>query len=161
MRKLCQAECYRILGLRLGASDSEICCAYRQLAKQYHPDVNPDNEEAEKKFIQVQAAFERLTGGRYVVRNVSGIDVHLKHQARIQRPSRRRILVHVAAIACLTVAWLIMLGTFLCFRMTYDPPPPSNDLSPMDYMILAYCGGTAVYLLLACAVCYSLVRQWF
>ena len=38
---------YEVLGLQKGATDDEIKKAYRKLAKQYHPDLNPDNPEAE------------------------------------------------------------------------------------------------------------------
>ena len=41
---------YEVLGLQKGATDDEIKKAYRKLAKQYHPDLNPDNPEAEAKF---------------------------------------------------------------------------------------------------------------
>ena len=40
---------YEVLGLQKGATDDEIKKAYRKLAKQYHPDLNPDNPEAEAK----------------------------------------------------------------------------------------------------------------
>ena len=37
---------YEVLGLKKGASDAEIKKAYRQMAKKYHPDLNPDDPEA-------------------------------------------------------------------------------------------------------------------
>jgi hypothetical protein len=51
---------YTILGLHRGASQAEIQRAYRQLARKYHPDVNPDDPYAEKKFIQLENAYEML-----------------------------------------------------------------------------------------------------
>ncbi|MGL5058967.1 MAG: DnaJ domain-containing protein [Microcoleus sp.] len=54
------ADYYRQLGLRSGASLSQIKASYRQLARQYHPDVNPGNEEAKSKFIAITEAYKFL-----------------------------------------------------------------------------------------------------
>ena len=51
---------YKILGVSPGASDEEIKRAYRALAKKYHPDRNPGDEEAAKKMQQINAAYERI-----------------------------------------------------------------------------------------------------
>lgn len=52
---------YEVLGISKGASDAEIKKAYRQLAKKYHPDVNPGDEEAEKKFKEASEAYAILS----------------------------------------------------------------------------------------------------
>jgi curved DNA-binding protein CbpA len=51
---------YAVLGVTLGATQEEIRKAYRQLAKDLHPDHNPGNPESEEKFKQVSAAYELL-----------------------------------------------------------------------------------------------------
>ena len=51
---------YATLGVGRKASDEDIQKAYRQLARQYHPDLNPDDEKAKQKFQEVQNAFEVL-----------------------------------------------------------------------------------------------------
>jgi len=52
---------YKILGVSRDASQEEIQKAYRKLARKYHPDMNPDDQTAKKKFQQVQAAFDVLS----------------------------------------------------------------------------------------------------
>ena len=53
---------YEVLGVGKNATDEELKKAFRKLAKQYHPDANPDNkEEAEKKFKEVNEAYEILS----------------------------------------------------------------------------------------------------
>ncbi|MCF0120773.1 MAG: molecular chaperone DnaJ [Oscillospiraceae bacterium] len=52
---------YEVLGLTKGASDDEIKKAFRQLAKKYHPDLHPDDKEAEAKFKEINEAYEVLS----------------------------------------------------------------------------------------------------
>jgi molecular chaperone DnaJ len=51
---------YELLGVARDASDADIKRAYRQLARQYHPDANPDDPEAEARFKEIARAYETL-----------------------------------------------------------------------------------------------------
>ena len=51
---------YKILGVSPDASDEEIKRAYRSLAKKYHPDRNPGDQEAARKMQEVNAAYEQI-----------------------------------------------------------------------------------------------------
>lgn len=52
---------YEVLGVNKSASDADIKKAYRKLAKQYHPDVNPGDKAAEAKFKEANEAYEILS----------------------------------------------------------------------------------------------------
>ena len=52
---------YEVLGVDRNASEDEIKKAYRKLAKQYHPDLHPDDKDAEAKFKEANEAYEVLS----------------------------------------------------------------------------------------------------
>lgn len=51
---------YEVLGVSKTTTDAEIKAAYRKLAKKYHPDLNPNNKEAEQKFKEVSTAYRLI-----------------------------------------------------------------------------------------------------
>ena len=52
---------YKILGVNKDSTDKEIKKAYRNLSKQYHPDLNPDDKESENKFKEVAESYSVLS----------------------------------------------------------------------------------------------------
>ena len=69
---------YEVLGVSKGASESEIKKAFRQQAKKYHPDLHPDDKDAEVKFKEVNEAYEVLSDpdkkARYDQFGFAGVD---------------------------------------------------------------------------------------
>ena len=51
---------YSVLGLGRDATDEEVKQAYRRLAKKYHPDLNPGDQEAARKMQQVNEAYDQI-----------------------------------------------------------------------------------------------------
>src|SRR3974377_1565588 len=57
---MARRDLYAVLGVSKSASDAEIKKGYRRLARKYHPDVNPGDASAKKKFQEIASAYEVL-----------------------------------------------------------------------------------------------------
>ena len=65
---------YEVLGVDKNADDAAIKKAYRVLAKKYHPDMNPGDAEAEKKFKEASEAYAVLSDPeKRIRRNMIGV----------------------------------------------------------------------------------------
>ncbi len=66
---------YRVLGVTEGASFEECTKAYKKLAKEYHPDLNPNDAAADKKMAEINAAYEAIKkSGAKAARNKGNND---------------------------------------------------------------------------------------
>jgi len=61
---MAKRDYYEVLGVSKGAGEDEIKKAYRKLARKYHPDVNQDDPQAEKKFKEINEAYEVLSNSQ-------------------------------------------------------------------------------------------------
>jgi curved DNA-binding protein len=93
-----EKDLYGVLGVGRGASEEAIRKAYRKLARQYHPDVNPNNPKAEERFKEVSFAHEVLSDAdkrkRYDEFGMAGLaegfdPEHAREYQRWQRGARR------------------------------------------------------------------------
>ena len=62
---------YEVLGVSKDADEATLKKAYRQVAKKYHPDMNPGDAEAEKKFKEASEAYAVLSDPENVVSMIS------------------------------------------------------------------------------------------
>ncbi|MCS7166561.1 MAG: molecular chaperone DnaJ [Gemmatales bacterium] len=85
---------YEVLGVRRNATEEEIKRAYRELAKRYHPDRNPGDEEAAEKFKEVTEAYEVLIDpekrARYDRYGFAGLDSNWEGTA--PSPAAREVI---------------------------------------------------------------------
>ena len=59
-REWFEKDYYAALGVARNASQKDVTKAYRRLARQYHPDANPNNAAAEERFKEISAAYDVL-----------------------------------------------------------------------------------------------------
>ena len=93
---------YDILGISKNASDDEIKKAYRKLALKYHPDRNPNDKEAEKKFMTNSAKLELMALVPAAIHSGNTVTIHLANTAvLIPIPSMVKMLI--SATSTLTI----------------------------------------------------------
>ena len=79
---------YRILGVGRDATQEEIQDAFHGLALEYHPDVNPDDPQAEERFKEISAAYDVLSDPDERSKYDLGIGAAWAHRAQTGgRPS--------------------------------------------------------------------------
>ncbi len=71
---------YKILGLSIEATPCEIRSAFRRLAREYHPDVNPHDPQAEGKFKEIEEAYEVLSDPAKRAKYNQSLGCDLSHQ---------------------------------------------------------------------------------
>ena len=89
---------YSILGISRDASDEEVKKAYRKLSRKYHPDANIDNpnkEQAEEKFKQVQQAYEQIMKER---EQVTGIMAAIITVVLADFPDRQTLAIRMKSL---------------------------------------------------------------
>ena len=110
---------YGVLGVGRDASPEEIQEAYRQLALEHHPDRNPNDPEASKKFIQIQDAYEELVeperrkpvAAYHTHASIyQTVWVHRKPTRRARTSGTRKFTPLLIAVG--TVIWLFMMFGF-------------------------------------------------
>ncbi len=84
---------YKILGVNKNASDAEIKKAYRKLARKYHPDVNPNDKEAERKFKEINEANEVL-GNPENRKKYDQYGEHWKHADEFEKAGYKKQYQH-------------------------------------------------------------------
>ena len=78
---------YEVLGVSKDADEATLKKAYRQVAKKYHPDMNPGDAEAEKKFKEASEAYAVLSDPENAVSMISLVMPRLMEAPAVQADS--------------------------------------------------------------------------
>ena len=162
---------HAVLGVRADASMDEILQAYSELVERFHPDLNHDDPDAEKKFIQIQRSFgmlyeperHRAAGTFYtdlwVFRRVRGLSSSIRRSPYsgdlrvplIAIPSMfffPFLFSWIFHLLCEIYGWFPNPKTSYDYGTTYSYSPYSYSPDPTpEQMALAIIGLTLVYIL--------------
>jgi len=124
------ADFYRTLGVGSQADEGEIKVAFRQLAKSFHPDLNPGDRRAEQRFRDINRAYETLRdpGARALY------DRQCVHErARARRAWRGAALTMSACFAITVISGLVVAWVQVEARnRTTDAPPHLAQALPLS-----------------------------
>jgi hypothetical protein len=145
---------YSILGVSRDASRAEIQRAYRELARRYHPDTNPGDPQAARKFAQIEDAYEMLCEperrkpkGAYHTVASAFLTVRCMRRPYPQHYGAADSGFVVPLVSMATVFWLVLVCT--CVLTTMDTGSvghlagpetaqgESDTLSPNGVVVLA------------------------
>jgi hypothetical protein len=108
---------YAILGVQRDASRAEIQKAYRELARRYHPDANPDDPQAAKRFAQIEDAYEMLCEperrkpkGAYHTVASAFMTVHCMRRPLPERVTVEDVGFVLPLVTMATLMWLALVG---------------------------------------------------
>ena len=83
-------DLYKVLGLSRGASQEDIRKAHRKLAREYHPDANPEDPRAEERFREIQQAYEVLSNPQKRQEYDKGLHISSEGSSGRRRPRAGR-----------------------------------------------------------------------
>ena len=143
---------YKVLGVDCKASQEEIKKAYRVLAKQYHPDCNPGNKEAEDRFKTINEAYECLSDvdkRRFYDNKSNGLNIGdllrgFGFQNKRRRPAPKDMPIQgqsIQHVADIPLRYFIFGGDYT-FKVSFmDICSDCNGTGAEKTEVCSHCGG--------------------
>ena len=154
---MAKRDYYEVLGVGRNADEKEIKRAYRKLAKQYHPDMNPGDKKAEQKFKEITEAYNVLSDTEkkklydqfgfaafeegFSAENAGGFSGReMASEALISAGTETAL---IGNIILKTVTWMIFLGisSAICFMVRADAPEEAGQASEAVFPEIPASGG--------------------
>ena len=105
---------YEVLGVEKNADDAAIKKAYRALAKKYHPDMNPGDQEAEKKFKEASEAMQYLV----ILKRENSMT------SLVMQPSK---VVQAEPVDLISQAWILAIYLVIYLVTSSEEGLPGED----------------------------------